>query len=348
MLIQRPIVMLKRTSLKDIARMVGVSTALVSYVLNNQKQGRISKEIAQKIRDTASMLQYRPNQIARSLKTKRTQTIGLIVADISNPFSASMARIIEDEADRHGYTVIFGSSDENPQKSEKLIETLLNRQVDGLIISPPAGVESQIDQLKTQEIPFVLVDRYYPDIDTNWVSLDNYTVTYEAVRHLSANGCNNIGMMTYDTSLFHLLERKRGYFDGIANGRTDFSANLVREVHISNNQEEIELAVADLLSAPVDALLFLTNRLAISALKYINALLLKVPEDLALVGFDETESFDFFYSPLTYIKQPLQSMGESAVNILLNGIKTKKRSEHVVLSGELVIRKSSVRAAKMN
>ena len=323
--------------------MVGVSTALVSYVLNDKKQGRISKDIAQKIRDTASMLQYRPNQIARSLKTKTTQTIGLIVADISNPFSASMARIIEDEADRQGYTVIFGSSDENAQKSEKLIETLLNRQVDGLIISPPAGAESQIEQLKNQEVPFVLVDRYYPNIDSNWVSLDNYKITYEAVRHLVANGFKNIGMITYDTPLFHLQERKRGYFDGIAKGRTDFSANLVREVHTSNSQEEIELAVANLLSAPVDALLFLTNRLAISALRYINALPLRVPEDLALVGFDETEAFDFFSSPLTYIKQPLQSMAESAVNILVNGIKTKRTIEHVVLSGELVIRKSSVK-----
>lgn len=335
--------MLKRTSLKDIARMVGVSTALVSYVLNNQKQGRISKEIAQKIRDTASMLQYRPNQIARSLKTKRTQTIGLIVADISNPFFASMARIIEDEADRQGYTVIFCSSDENVQKSEKLIETLLNRQVDGLIISPPAGAESQIVQLKNQEVPFVLVDRYYPNIDTNWVGLDNYTVTCEAVRHLSANGFNKIGMITYETPLFNLQERKRGYLDGVANSTADFSANLVREVHVSHNQEEIEIAVANLLSAGVEALLFLTNRLAISALKYINNLRLKVPEDLALVGFDESDSFDFFYAPLTYIKQPLQSMAESAVTMLLNGIKTKTPIEQVVVSGELVIRKSSVR-----
>src|SRR5687768_9638116 len=188
--------MLKRTSLKDIAKIVGVSTALVSYVLNNKKQGRIRKEIAQQIRDTAAMLHYQPNQIARSLKTNKTNTIGLIVADISNPFSSSLARIIEDEAYQQGYTVIFGSSDENAQKSEKLIETLLNRQVDGLIISPPANAESQINQLKKQEVPFVLVDRYFPEIDTNWVSLDNYSSTYKAVRHLVDSGFKKIGMIT--------------------------------------------------------------------------------------------------------------------------------------------------------
>ena len=323
--------------------MVGVSTALVSYVLNNQKQGRISKEVAQKIRDTASLLRYRPNQIARSLKTKQTQTIGLIVADISNPFSAGIARIIEDEAHRQGYTVIFGSSDENSLKSEKLIETLLNRQVDGLIISPPAGAESQIDQLKSQEVPFVLLDRYYPGIDTNWVGLDNYSSTFKAVQHLIANGFKNIGMLTYDTPLFHLQERKRGYLEGIADGLPALPQNLLREVDIRSEQDEIETALQNLISIPVDALLFGTNRLAISALKYISSLRLRVPDDLALIGFDETEAFDFFYSPLTYIKQPLQEMGETAVNLLINDMKTTRQTEKVVLNSELVIRKSTIR-----
>src|SRR5205085_9380454 len=127
--------MIKKPSLKDIAQKVGVSTALVSYVLNNQKEGRIGKEVAQKIRDTATELNYRTNQIAKSLKTNKTFTIGLIVADISNPFSSGLARKIEEEADRNNYTVIFGSSDENAIRSNKLIDTFLNRQVDGLIIT---------------------------------------------------------------------------------------------------------------------------------------------------------------------------------------------------------------------
>ena len=100
----------KKVSLKDIAKEVGVSTALVSYVLNNLKEGRISKEIALRIREVAHQLNYRPNQIAKSLKTSKTFTLGLIVADISNPFSSTLARIVEDEANKFNYTVIFGSS----------------------------------------------------------------------------------------------------------------------------------------------------------------------------------------------------------------------------------------------
>ena len=336
--------MFKRTSLKDIAQRVGVSVALVSYVLNNQKQGRISKEIAQKIRETAALLNYRPNQIARSLKTNKTYTIGLIVADISNPFSSGLARIIEDEADQQGYTVIFGSSDESAHKCEKLIGTFVNRQVDGLIMAPPEGAEAQIEQLKKNEMPFVLVDRYYPEIDSNWVSLDNYASTYQAVQHLAANSCKNIGMLNYDSPLFHLQERKRGFLEAVEHVSGNSVASL-KEVSIRNDQQEIKTALSALLQSDrrVDALVFGANRLAISGLKYISTLPLKIPDDLAIVGFDETESFDFFYSPLTYIRQPLRQMGRAAVHMLLDDIKIKGKTVHIVMNPELVIRESSVR-----
>ena len=164
----------KKVSLKDIAQKVGVSTALVSYVLNNKKQGRISKAVAQKIRDAALQMNYRANQIAKSLKTNKTQTIGLIVADIANPFFSGLARIIEDEADKTNYTVIFGSSDENAEKSLKLIDTFINRQVDGLILAAGENGEGHIKYLQQQEVPLVLIDRYFPGINNSYIALDNY------------------------------------------------------------------------------------------------------------------------------------------------------------------------------
>lgn len=335
--------MIKRTSLKDIANKVGVSIALVSYVLNNQKEGRISKEVARKIREAAVALNYRPNQIAKSLKTNKTYTIGLVVADISNPFSSSLARIIEDEADKQGYTVIFGSCDENAQKSAKLIDALLNRQVDGLIIFPTEDSESQIIELQKQEVPFVLVDRFFPAIDTNTVCLDNYAATYEAVQHLTSNGFVRIGMITYDSPLFHFKERNRGYLESIKKQKLAYNNSLLKEVNIKNDQTEIDNAIQALLSLkkPVDALLFGTNRLAVAGLRYIKSLSIKVPEELAIIGFDETDSFDFFYAPLTYIKQPLQQMGEMATNILLENIKKKKATEKVTIPAKLVIRQST-------
>src|SRR5690349_20216204 len=225
----------RKVSMKDIAKEVGVSTALVSYVLNNLKEGRISKEIAQKIREVAQRLNYRPNQIAKSLKTSKTFTIGLIVADISNPFSSTLARIVEDEANKFNYTVIFGSSDENQSKSARVIDTLLNRQVDGLIISPPADSEAQMVELQKQDIPFVLLDRYFPSVKTNYVALNNHAAALMATEHLIESGCKRIGMINYKTSLFHLQERKRGYLTAMKKHEMPFRKTWLRQVDIANN-----------------------------------------------------------------------------------------------------------------
>ncbi|RYE50809.1 MAG: LacI family transcriptional regulator [Sphingobacteriales bacterium] len=336
--------MQKKTSLKDIAAKVGVSTALVSYVLNNKKEGRIRKEVAQKIKDIAAKLNYRPNQIARSLKTNQTNTIGLIVADISNPFSSGLARVIEDEANNHGYTVIFGSSDEKASKSAKLIDALLNRQVDGLIISPPAGSELQILNLKKQKVPFVLLDRYFPDIPTNNVSLNNYAAAYEAVQHFIEIGRKKIALINYNTTLFNLNERETGYKAAMKQASIEVDPKWMQRVDISNDQAEIEAAVAILLEEPgkTDAILFGSNRIAAGALKYINSLNLRVPEDLCLIGFDETEIFDFFHAPLTYVQQPVAGLGQLATQLLLENIKTKQRPKQILMNARLVTRRSTM------
>jgi LacI family transcriptional regulator len=337
--------MKKKTSLKDIASAVGVSTALVSYVLNNKKEGRIRKEVAEKIRAMAIKLSYRPNQIAKSLKTNKTNTIGLIVADISNPFSSGLARIIEDEADRQGYTVIFGSSDEKADRCEKLIETLVNRQVDGLIISPPADSAGQIIQLKKQQVPFVLVDRYFPEIEANQVTLDNYQATFDAIQHLVDTGRRKIGMLTYRTSMVHLNDRIRGYWMALKSAGIKPMKSWLKQVNIINDPKEIRDAIDEMLSSgvDVDSILFASNRIAAIALKYIDELGLEVPEMVALVGFDETEIFDFFHVPITYVSQPLMEIGQTATRILLNNIDSSKKYEQVLLSANLVIRKSTVK-----
>lgn len=336
--------MLKRTSLKDIAQAVGVSTALVSYVLNNQKQGRIGKEIAEKIRATASKLNYRPNQIARSLKTNKTYTIGLIVADISNTFSSGLARIIEDEADNQGYTVLFGSSDENAEKSEKLIETFLNRQVDGLIIAPPANSEAQILELQKHEVPIVLIDRYFPSIEVASISINNFLATYNAVQHLVESGFRRVGMITYDSPLCHLMDRRKGYVEAISDLKMQ---QFLREVDVRHDQQTTASALQELLSGDshIDAVIFATNSLAIAGLRHLQTLPIKIPDDLGIVGFDQTESFDFFHSPLTYVKQPMKEMGKAALSLLVDEINRTAAARHLVLDPELIIRASSVKQA---
>jgi LacI family transcriptional regulator len=337
--------MKKKVSLKDIAEKLGVSIALVSYVLNNQKEGRIGKEISKKIRAVAKRMNYQTNQIARSLKTNKTYTIGLIVGDISNPFYSGLASIIEAEAEKNKYTVIFGSSHEDADKYRRVLETLMNRQVDGLIIAPPEHAEPGIKRLQKQGVPFVLVDRYFPAVKANYVILDNYDAAWQGTKHLIAGGRKRIGMITYKTQLFHLIDRKKGYREALKEYKIPFTNNWLKEISISNNKSDIEMAVKELLSCnpPIDALLLASNSIANHAVKYINTLSIKVPEALAILCFDETESLDLFYAPLTYLKQPLYTMGQMATNILLENIRDGNKIRQVEINAELIIRKSTER-----
>lgn len=334
--------MKKKVSLKDIAQRVGVSIALVSYVLNNKKEGRINKDVASKIKETAKELNYKTNQIAKSLKTNKTNTIGLIVSDISNPFSSSLARIIEDEADKYGYTVIFGSSDEDALKSMRLIDTFLNRQVDGLIIAPVENAEEQINQLLQETIPFVLIDRYFPEIKTNYVTLDNFKASQEAVDHLVQSGYKRIAFITYQSNLFNLMERRRGYLAAVKANNIEPKKSWVKEMPFTNSVKCVEKAMSELLSMKekVDSIIFASNTLSAAGLKYINNLGIKIPAELAIISFDESDALDLFYPPVTHIKQPLRAMGQQTVQILLENIDKNNKITQVKMEGDLIKRKS--------
>jgi len=326
--------MKKRISLKDIAQKVGVSTALVSYVLNNRMQGRIREEVAQKIKKVAASLHYQPNQVAKSLKINKTNTIGLIVADISNPFSSGLARIIGDEAYRHGYTVIFGSSDERMEKCELLLDTFINRQVDGLVVLPPENSDKLIRSLHTRKIPFVLVDRYFPDLPVNSVCIDNHEAAKNAVGMLIKRGKKRIGMISYNTSLIHLLDREKGYKAALKEAGIKMDAKLLKRVMISKEEKEVPPAVAGLLSLsqPVDAILFISNKTVLPGLRYLH----EQQVEIEIASFDKTEVFDFLRMPISYIEQPLHQIGVTALDILLKNIIKRQKSSQLFMETQLI------------
>ncbi|MGN6531652.1 MAG: LacI family DNA-binding transcriptional regulator [Ginsengibacter sp.] len=334
----------KKVLLKDIADYVGVSTALVSYVMNNKEQEeRVGAEIAKKIRKAAIKLNYQPNFIAKSLKSGKTNTIGLIVADISNPFFSNIARIIEDEARKLGYVVIFGSSDESAEKSQGLIDVFLNRQVDAFIIAPAEHTENQIKRLKSR-IPVVLIDRYFPSIETDCVRIDNFLAAYQAVEHLIKNGRKKIAMMAYKIDLQHITERKNGYKEALKKNRIKLKTGWLMEATFENVTKDVEREMKKILSPQlkVDALFFATNTLAVAGLKIINQLGIKVPDDVAIVSFDESDAFDFFYSPLTYVSQSLTEIGKGAVKLVTDRINNSdKKCSSIMVKPKLIMRKSS-------
>lgn len=334
--------MSKRVSLKDIASKVGVSTALVSYVLNGlEKEKRVGPEIVKKIKEAAKELNYKPNQIARSLRKGSTNTIGLIVADIANPFFGQLARIIEDEAGKFNYTVIIGSSDENSTKSASLIDTLLDRQVDGFIIVPSEGCDEEIETLVQREVPVVLIDRFLPEVSTNYIVLDNFKATYEAVNHFITKGYKRISMIAYKSSLIHMQERIRGYKEAMKDNQLQ-DAIQIKELLYDRVKEDMDKGVGELLNGNIkpDALLFATNALSIAGLYAIKKYNLKVPEDMAIIGFDGNEAFDFYYPPITYIEQPIEEMGKESVRVLLEQIHGSTKPVHVELKHQLIIRES--------
>ncbi len=335
--------MRKVVSLKDIAQKAGVSAALVSYVLNNTRVNRVNKETARKIRDIAVELNYNVNQLARGLKTNKTFTLGLIVSNIGNPFSATLARFIENESARHQYTTLFGSSDENKKKFEQLVNTFVNRQVDGLILSPPAGCEDIIGQLQQRGIPFVLLDRYYPGIRASYVALDNYTASFDAVQHLIACDRKRPGMVSYGNDLFHIRERNRGFITALEKNNVINPGGLLQLVDVADDKSEIENAIDALLATEpgIDALILGSNSIATCGLRYINKLPVKVPADIALISFDQAEMLDVFYSPVTYIKQPLEEIGRLAIKIMLETIANPAGLTCIKVPATLVVQEST-------
>jgi LacI family transcriptional regulator len=347
--------MKKNVSLKDIANQVGVSVSLVSYVLNgHEKKMRVGEEIARQIKETAERLHYQPNQIAKSLKSKKSQTIGLIVGEIHYRFTTGIVRAIELEAKKNGYTVVIGNSHEDLGSLRELIHVLINRQVDGLIIVAAENAESEIEYLKKKEIPFVLIDRNFPSVESNFIGIDNYRIAYRAVEYLIRQGCRRIAFVNYDTTFFHLKERSRGYLealkdnglagdgpfapgfgtgDGGLGGQTDQAGRgWLREIRKPFYEQDVAAAVRELTSPDVgcDAIFFATDTLAITGLKNLISLRVNIPKDVAFMSFDEAEAFALFQVPVTHLRQPLEEIGVSAVEMLLEEIQEGKEDNRDV------------------
>lgn len=334
---------MKKVGLKEIAHHVGVSTALVSYVLNGQaEEKQVGKEMAARILVAAEELNYRPNQIARSLKTQKTHTIGLVVADINYRFSSGITRAIEAEAKRKNYTVIFGSSNESNEKFDGLVNVLVNRQVDGLILVPVENSKNTILSLQRSEVPFVLIDRNFPDVLTNSIGLDNFKAAYDSTMHLINTGHKRIAHINYKTTLFHLQERNRGYMAALETHQIEFHPEWMQEIRATHITSDTQKAIERVTSKNnrCDAVFFATDRLAIYGLKQINELQLKVPEQLSVFSFDEAEAFELFYCPISHARQPLEKMGRMAVNTLIDLINKVKIVSQVYMETEFVIGKS--------
>ena len=327
---------LKKISLKDIAEAAGVSKALVSFVLNGKrKEYRVGEETAQRILKIANDMNYQPNLAAKSLRSGKTKTIGLVVSDISNPFFSQLARVLEDEAAKQNYTVLFGSSDENKDKMNSLVGNLINKGVDGLIIVPCEGSERIIASLVYDNVPIVLFDRYFSDINVSYVALNNFNASYVLTKHLLEVGYNAPCMVAYDVDLIHMKERVRGYKKAMGDvGKKNF----INVVCLKQNapRKSADRLLPKMVDAGVDAFLFATNMISLACLYTIKDMGKGIVGKIGLAGFDGNPAFDFFNVPISYIRQPIDILAQKALEILIDSMANGNTVQSVLAEGELV------------
>lgn len=341
----------KGASIKDIAKEAGVSTSLVSFVLNGkQKQYRVNDQVADRIKEIAQRLDYKPNGFAKSLRDGTSHTIGVIVSDISNQFFAEIVRNIETTAEQYGYMALFASSDENASKASDLASKMLSKEVDGMILVPCEGSSDIIKMLTERNVPLVLLDRYIPDIHTDYVCLNNKQSGYEATSHLIKQGYKKISMISYGIDLTNMKERQEGYKAAMTDAglKENICIKFV-DVEINSLKKSCDKAMDALTDNGTEAIVFATNSIALTCLYYIQKKGIRIPDELGLVCFDGETAFDLFYAPLTYIKQPLERMAKKAVEILIEHIEAKDSlTQQVEAGGTLVERASSKRRGKIN
>jgi LacI family fructose operon transcriptional repressor len=325
-------------SIKDVAKAAGVSTATVSRVLANNAP--IKPETRERVLKAVSDLNYRPNLIARSLRAQKSAKIGLVVSDIRNPFFTAIGRAVEDAAYEQGYSVLMCNTDENPEKEELYLNLLYDENVAGVIFSPTH--QFNIDaQTYNKKMPFVIIDRAIESDGVDMVLLDNIAAAYELTEHLIHNGYKRLAGLFGDASTTG-QERSHGFHKALK----DHHLSPVAAHFIAPRiQQGYETSMALLSQADRPDAIFTSNSL-LTAGTYQAARdsKLKVPNDVAIVGFDETNWGALVDPPITVISQPTEEIGRTATELLFQRIQEPNRSpKTVILKGTLIARGSSLK-----
>lgn len=337
---------MKKVSLKDIAKMVGASPSTVSFVLNGKAtEMRISSKLSEKVLKIAKRENYQPNNIAVSLRTGKSRIIGLVVDTISGNFFASLARIIESEAERFGYKVIYCSTGNEPKKARELLGMLYQYHVDGYLIIPTEGLEKDIENLSLNKKPLVLMDSYFSGTSIPYVLVNNYEGVSQAVKHLIEKGYRKIGFVCNDIPLIQMQERKRGYIETLQKNKIPFNRRLLLQTKYNSTEEEIVQSISSFIKRnKPEAIMFAANYLGVYGLESIKGLCLSIPKDIAIVCFDDHEIFRLFSPAITSIQQPVEAIAKIAIQLLmqqLGKIELKEKSSQVEVSPVFLLRNST-------
>lgn len=325
---------MKKVTIRDVAREAGVSVTLVSFVMNAKmgKDGRldcpVNPDTAERVLQVAKRLGYRRNNAAASLRSGRSHSIAVIVSDIANPFYAEICRNIENIAYKDGYTVIFASSEESPQKLSHLVETMVGYNVEGLIVAPCLGGEPALARALSIGIPTVLIDRDMPGEEFGRVLIDNVDAGKMATKYLIHQGFGKIEMLTYKSGVTSLTDRETGY------GLAMEEAGLKDKIRIHKIDYEAEAAKKDAIDVfrdaarrGVEAFILPTKRIAMYGFNALNVLGLSMPKDFSFVCFDESDVYELNKPVVPHIIQPLSEIAFKSFELLQKMIDNKVTEE---------------------
>jgi len=331
-------------NIRELAALLDLSVTTVSRVLNGKAEKyRISKKTEKRVMQFAKEHNYIPNRIARGLKMSKTDTLGLVIPDIANPFFAELARSIELEARVKGLSIILCDSGENISVEKELINLLMGHKVDGIIIAPVGTDFDHLVQIHEFGMPLVIVDRYSTELDLPFVTSDNYQGAYDAVNYFISLGHRKIACIQGIQNSQPNKERVSGYLDALKNNGLEPEESMIigEDFSIENGYKQTRILFSK--DDPPTAIFALSNLISLGILKAINEIDLKIPEDVSLICFDEQPYSAFLETPLTTIEQKKNEMGQIAVNVIINEMEKKKDGENKGKSVKIKIKTTIIK-----
>jgi LacI family transcriptional regulator len=328
-------------TLRDVARRAGVAPITVSRAINDS--GYVSVKTRARVERAVEELGYVPNRLARSLRLKRTQTLALVVTDITNPFWTTVARGVEDAAQDAGFNLILCNTDESEAKQEQYLDVLLQKQVDGILLVPARDNEALTGWIQRRAVPVVLLDRCVCSGQVDLVRGDSEGGAYQLVRHLISLGHRRIAVLSGPRDVSTAVDRVRGYAEALAEAGLEVRADWVCYGQFSI-ESGYRVAQQVLTARPCPTALFAVNNfIAIGALRALRDAGLRVPEDMSVVAFDDLISGLVIEPFLTVADQPAYEMGQRAAGLLLARLSEPSANgyEEVVLPTEITVRASS-------
>ena len=314
-----------KSTLKDVAKKANLHSSTVSRVLRGEKKLRVSDETRKRVFDAAEELHYSPNQTARTLRMQKSFLIGLIVPDIANPFFARVARSIEMQGFERGYTVIVCNTDENQEKEDKFIDTLLSRGIDGLIIAPVQDSKEQIKKLVDRDFPIVLFDRCFCDLEMNSVLTNNFEASYDAVKILSKKGSKRVGFVSGRRGIYTTQQRLEGYQKAVKDFKLDNSESLIVGDGFSFESGYESTKKLLKLEKPPTSIIVTGNLVSVGAMKAVFDEGLSIPNDIAIIAFSDNIFSQYLVTPLSSIIHPIDEIGLETFKILIKNIDSKEK-----------------------